>query len=207
MVAGDCNPSYMGEAEAEGVRGCPAPGAPGTGPRGDRGGAGAAAAGAGTAGVAGAAGYAGRDTDTDARADYDRQYGDDTALDVERDRAAAADTDQRAGFFGGDRDADATTAVPTAAAGTDYDRDRTADYDRDRAQAVDGERTSVTRHEERLNVAKERREDGKARLMGDVADGVDEVASWLSPNPGGVGPMTRAMLLSNVVDRAEQLAR
>ena len=31
---------------------------------------------------------------------------------------------------------------------------------------------------------------GRARLMGDVADGVDEVASWLSPNPGGVGPMT-----------------
>lgn len=124
----------------------------------------AAAAGAGTAGVAGAAGYAGRDTDTDARADYDRQYGDDTALDVERDRAAAADTDQRAGFFGGDRDADATTAVPTAAAGTDYDRDRTADYDRDRAQAVDGERTSVTRHEERLNVGKERRETGAVRL-------------------------------------------
>ncbi|WP_404373823.1 DUF2382 domain-containing protein [Kytococcus sedentarius] len=116
----------------------------------------AAAAGAGTAGVAGAAGYAGRDTDTDARADYDRQYGDDTALDVERDRAAAADADQRAGFFGGDRGADATTAVPTAAAGTGYDRDR--------AQAVDGERTSVTRHEERLNVGKERRETGAVRL-------------------------------------------
>jgi len=31
------------------------------------------------------------------------------------------------------------------------------------------------------------------------------VASWVSPNPGGVGPMTRAMLLSNVVDTAERL--
>lgn len=48
--------------------------------------------------------------------------------------------------------------------------------------------------------------DGKARLQGDVADGVDEVASWLSPNPGGVGPMTRALLLTNVVEAAERLA-
>ena len=47
---------------------------------------------------------------------------------------------------------------------------------------------------------------GRARLMGDVADGVDEVASWLSPNPGGVGPMTRALLLANVVEAAERSA-
>ena len=33
-----------------------------------------------------------------------------------------------------------------------------------------------------------------------------EVASWVAPVPGGVGPMTRAMLLTNVVERAEQLA-
>ena len=39
-------------------------------------------------------------------------------------------------------------------------------------------------------------------LVGDVAPGVAEVAGWLSPNPGGVGPMTRAMLVKNVVDRA-----
>jgi methylenetetrahydrofolate dehydrogenase (NADP+)/methenyltetrahydrofolate cyclohydrolase len=45
--------------------------------------------------------------------------------------------------------------------------------------------------------------DGKARLVGDVDDGVREVASWLAPMPGGVGPMTRAMLLANVVERAE----
>ena len=45
---------------------------------------------------------------------------------------------------------------------------------------------------------------GKARLMGDVADGVDRVAGWLSPNPGGVGPMTRALLLMNVVEAAER---
>lgn len=48
-------------------------------------------------------------------------------------------------------------------------------------------------------------EGGRARLHGDVADGVDEVASWLSPNPGGVGPMTRALLLMNVVEAAERL--
>ena len=44
------------------------------------------------------------------------------------------------------------------------------------------------------------RKDGKP--VGDVAPGVDEVAAWLSPNPGGVGPMTRAMLVANVVDQA-----
>ncbi|MDQ1287600.1 MAG: methylenetetrahydrofolate dehydrogenase / methenyltetrahydrofolate cyclohydrolase [Actinomycetota bacterium] len=45
---------------------------------------------------------------------------------------------------------------------------------------------------------------GKTRLAGDVAPDVREVASWISPNPGGVGPMTRAMLLSNVVEAAER---
>lgn len=49
-------------------------------------------------------------------------------------------------------------------------------------------------------------ETGKARLVGDVDPGVAEVASWLSPNPGGVGPMTRAMLLANVVDGAGRSA-
>jgi methylenetetrahydrofolate dehydrogenase (NADP+)/methenyltetrahydrofolate cyclohydrolase len=48
------------------------------------------------------------------------------------------------------------------------------------------------------------RVDGK--IAGDVAPDVQEVAGWLSPNPGGVGPMTRAMLLSNVVAAAERLA-
>lgn len=44
------------------------------------------------------------------------------------------------------------------------------------------------------------------RIAGDVAPGVSEVAGWMAPNPGGVGPMTRAMLLRNVVDAAERLA-
>lgn len=43
---------------------------------------------------------------------------------------------------------------------------------------------------------------GEVTLVGDVDPGVAEVAGWLSPNPGGVGPMTRAMLVKNVVDRA-----
>ncbi|WP_370894433.1 bifunctional methylenetetrahydrofolate dehydrogenase/methenyltetrahydrofolate cyclohydrolase [Janibacter sp. GXQ6167] len=47
-------------------------------------------------------------------------------------------------------------------------------------------------------------EDGKSRVAGDVAPDVAEVAGWISPNPGGVGPMTRAMLLSNVVEAAER---
>jgi methylenetetrahydrofolate dehydrogenase (NADP+) / methenyltetrahydrofolate cyclohydrolase len=49
-------------------------------------------------------------------------------------------------------------------------------------------------------------ETGKSRVVGDVDPGVLEIASWVSPNPGGVGPMTRAMLLSNVVDSAERAA-
>ncbi|MDP3207974.1 MAG: bifunctional methylenetetrahydrofolate dehydrogenase/methenyltetrahydrofolate cyclohydrolase [Rhodoglobus sp.] len=48
-------------------------------------------------------------------------------------------------------------------------------------------------------------ETGKARLVGDVDPAVAEVAGFLSPVPGGVGPMTRAMLLANVVDAAERL--
>jgi methylenetetrahydrofolate dehydrogenase (NADP+) / methenyltetrahydrofolate cyclohydrolase len=48
------------------------------------------------------------------------------------------------------------------------------------------------------------RVDGK--LAGDVAKDVAEVAGHLSPNPGGVGPMTRAMLLRNVVEAAERAA-
>ncbi|MBD5829624.1 bifunctional methylenetetrahydrofolate dehydrogenase/methenyltetrahydrofolate cyclohydrolase [Janibacter melonis] len=47
-------------------------------------------------------------------------------------------------------------------------------------------------------------EDGRSKVAGDVADDVAEVAGWVSPNPGGVGPMTRAMLLSNVVAAAER---
>jgi methylenetetrahydrofolate dehydrogenase (NADP+)/methenyltetrahydrofolate cyclohydrolase len=45
---------------------------------------------------------------------------------------------------------------------------------------------------------------GKAKLAGDVDPAVGDVAGWLSPNPGGVGPMTRAMLLSNIVAMAER---
>jgi methylenetetrahydrofolate dehydrogenase (NADP+)/methenyltetrahydrofolate cyclohydrolase len=47
------------------------------------------------------------------------------------------------------------------------------------------------------------RVDGK--IAGDVARDVYDVAGWVSPNPGGVGPMTRAMLLSNIVSAAELL--
>lgn len=46
------------------------------------------------------------------------------------------------------------------------------------------------------------RVDGK--IAGDLAPDVWDVAGWVTPNPGGVGPMTRAMLLSNVVELAEQ---
>jgi methylenetetrahydrofolate dehydrogenase (NADP+)/methenyltetrahydrofolate cyclohydrolase len=43
----------------------------------------------------------------------------------------------------------------------------------------------------------------EAGLVGDVDPGVAEVAGYLAPVPGGVGPMTRAMLLANVVEAAE----
>ena len=45
---------------------------------------------------------------------------------------------------------------------------------------------------------------GRARLAGDVDPAVAAVAGWISPNPGGVGPMTRARLVSNVVEMAER---
>jgi len=48
---------------------------------------------------------------------------------------------------------------------------------------------------------------GKGTLTGDVHPDVAAVAGHLSPNPGGVGPMTRAMLLGNVVKAAEQSLR
>jgi methylenetetrahydrofolate dehydrogenase (NADP+)/methenyltetrahydrofolate cyclohydrolase len=47
-------------------------------------------------------------------------------------------------------------------------------------------------------------EDGRSKVAGDVHPDVAEVAGFLSPNPGGVGPMTRAMLLTNIVLAAER---
>jgi len=52
-----------------------------------------------------------------------------------------------------------------------------------------------------LDVGVSRTDSGMA---GDVDPAVKDVAGFLSPNPGGVGPMTRAMLLRNVVDAAER---
>jgi len=40
----------------------------------------------------------------------------------------------------------------------------------------------------------------EGRQVGDLGPGVDEVAGWLTPNPGGVGPMTRAMLIKNTYE-------
>jgi len=60
-----------------------------------------------------------------------------------------------------------------------------------------------------LDVGVSRVEDpatGKAMLRGDVDPAVAEIAGWVSPNPGGVGPMTRAMLLANIVESAQRRA-
>jgi len=53
----------------------------------------------------------------------------------------------------------------------------------------------ITRH---LN------EDGTSQLLGDVHPDVENIAGYLSPNPRGVGPMTRAMLVKNIVDSASK---
>lgn len=56
-----------------------------------------------------------------------------------------------------------------------------------------------------VGVNRVRGPDGRTRTVGDVAfDEVKEVAGWISPVPGGVGPMTVAMLLLNVVEAAER---
>jgi methylenetetrahydrofolate dehydrogenase (NADP+)/methenyltetrahydrofolate cyclohydrolase len=47
----------------------------------------------------------------------------------------------------------------------------------------------------------------EGKLVGDVDfDAVREVAGWISPVPGGVGPMTITMLLTNTVEAAERAA-
>lgn len=54
-----------------------------------------------------------------------------------------------------------------------------------------------------IDVGMNKKDDGK--LCGDVDfDGVKEVAGWITPVPGGVGPMTRAMLLVNTLESAER---
>ncbi len=55
-----------------------------------------------------------------------------------------------------------------------------------------------------LDVGVSRDESGQ--VAGDLAPDVSDVAAWVSPNPGGVGPMTRAMLLANIVEAAEHAA-
>ena len=56
-----------------------------------------------------------------------------------------------------------------------------------------------------IDVGMNRNDDGK--LCGDVDfDGVREVAGWITPVPGGVGPMTITMLLVNTLEAAERAA-
>ena len=56
-----------------------------------------------------------------------------------------------------------------------------------------------------IDVGMNRNEDGK--LCGDVDfDGVRQVAGWITPVPGGVGPMTITMLLVNTLEAAERAA-
>jgi methylenetetrahydrofolate dehydrogenase (NADP+)/methenyltetrahydrofolate cyclohydrolase len=59
-----------------------------------------------------------------------------------------------------------------------------------------------------LDVGVSRTEDpetGTSKIAGDVDPAAVEKAGWISPNPGGVGPMTRALLLTNVVETAERM--
>ena len=58
-----------------------------------------------------------------------------------------------------------------------------------------------------VGVSRQRNDDtGRDEIVGDVDPVVASKASWVSPNPGGVGPMTRALLLANVVEMAERQA-
>ena len=45
--------------------------------------------------------------------------------------------------------------------------------------------------------------EGRSRLVGDVEEGASEYAKWITPVPGGVGPMTISMLMTNTVKAAE----
>jgi methylenetetrahydrofolate dehydrogenase (NADP+)/methenyltetrahydrofolate cyclohydrolase len=47
---------------------------------------------------------------------------------------------------------------------------------------------------------------GKSKVHGDIEPAAAGVAGWVSPNPGGVGPMTVALLMTNVVEAAERQA-
>ena len=53
-----------------------------------------------------------------------------------------------------------------------------------------------------IDVGVSRNENG---IQGDVHPEVANIAGWISPNPGGVGPLTRAMLVKNVVDAASEI--
>jgi methylenetetrahydrofolate dehydrogenase (NADP+) / methenyltetrahydrofolate cyclohydrolase len=55
-----------------------------------------------------------------------------------------------------------------------------------------------------VGVSRQAVDAGRSTVVGDVHPDVAHVAGWLTPNPGGVGPMTRAMLLTNVVQAAER---
>jgi len=55
-----------------------------------------------------------------------------------------------------------------------------------------------------VGVSRVTRADGSTAIAGDVDADVSAVAAWVSPNPGGVGPMTRALLLTNIVEMAER---
>lgn len=55
-----------------------------------------------------------------------------------------------------------------------------------------------------VGITRHQNEDGTSQLLGDVHPDVAKFAGYLSPNPGGVGPMTRAMLVKNVVDSASR---
>lgn len=57
-----------------------------------------------------------------------------------------------------------------------------------------------------VGVSREKDEEtGKQVIKGDVEPAASDKVAWISPNPGGVGPMTRALLMTNVVESAERM--
>ncbi len=73
-----------------------------------------------------------------------------------------------------------------------------------RSKGLDAIATVTLCHTGTRNLAAEVRRAESNNIAGDVSPAASDVAGWVAPNPGGVGPMTRVLLLANVVDTAEQ---
>ena len=108
-----------------------------------------------------------------------------------------------ADMVGKQTNGDSTGEIAGQARNDENRQARSDDYGKARNDGSDGKAPIL------VDVGVSRRIDpdtGKSKVVGDIAPDAIAKSSWYSPNPGGVGPMTRAMLLSNVVEIAERKA-